>query len=106
MSADPVELGDLSDLHDGQMRVFGELGPKGVLVCRVAGRLCAVENNCSHRDTPLADGRLRGPLITCPLHGAQFDVRDGAQQGPPAAVPVASYPVTEVDGMAVVHLES
>jgi 3-phenylpropionate/trans-cinnamate dioxygenase ferredoxin subunit len=104
MSADPFELGDLSDLHTGAMRVFPDLGPHGVLVCRVAGTLYAVANNCSHRDTPLCDGRLRGVLITCPLHGAQFDVRDGAQQGPPAFTPIASYAVTEVDGIATIQL--
>ena len=35
MSAEPVELGDLSDLRDGAMRVFPDLGSHGVLVCRV-----------------------------------------------------------------------
>lgn len=104
MSA-PVELGDLSDLHDGEMRAFTDVGPKGVVVCRVAGTLYAVENNCSHRDTPLAEGRLRGTLITCPLHGAQFDVRNGAHQGPPAFAPVASYPMTEVDGVAEIQID-
>ena len=87
------------------MRAFPDLGPKGVLVCRVAGTLYAVENNCSHRDTPLADGRFRGVLITCPLHGAQFDVRDGAQQGPPAFTPIACYPISEHDGIATVQIE-
>ncbi len=97
-----VPLGDLSDLRDGQLRAFDGVGPRGVVVCRVAGRLYAVENNCSHRDTRLSEGRLRGPLITCPLHGAQFDVRDGSHQGPPASVGVASYPVIEADADATV----
>lgn len=104
MSDDVVELGDLSDLRDGQFRVFPELGTHGVMVCRVAGVLHAIDDNCSHRDTPLSQGRLRGALITCPLHGAQFDVRTGAQQGPPATMPVVCHAVEEVpsaDGTAV-----
>ena len=105
MSAEPVELGDLSDLRSGGMKVFRDVGPHGVVVCRVAGTLHAVENNCSHRDTPLADGRLRGALITCPLHGAQFDVRNGAHQGPPAFAPIACYQITESDGIASIHLD-
>jgi nitrite reductase/ring-hydroxylating ferredoxin subunit len=104
MSDEPVDLGDQSDLADGQMRVFPELGSHGVVLCRVAGELHAVEDNCSHREARLSEGRLRGVLITCPLHGAQFDVRTGAQQGPPASVPIACFPVTEADGTAVVHL--
>jgi nitrite reductase/ring-hydroxylating ferredoxin subunit len=44
-------------------------------------------------------------LLTCPLHGAQFDVRNGEHQGPPASVPVAHYAVTEVDGVASIELD-
>lgn len=87
------------------MQVFPDLGSHGVLVCRVAGTLHAVANNCSHRDAALSDGRLRGALITCPLHGAQFDVRTGAQQGPPAVTPIACFAVTEADdGIATIDL--
>lgn len=99
-----MDLGDLSDLRDGEMRVFADLGAYGVVVCRVAGQLHAVENNCSHRNAPLSEGRLRGFQLTCVLHGAQFDVRDGAHQGPPAFEPVACFAVTEESGSAVVLL--
>lgn len=77
-------LGDLSDLTDGQMRVFEDIGEYGIVVCRVAGELYAIEDNCSHADTPLSEGRLRGANLVCPLHGASFDVRDGSHSGPPA----------------------
>lgn len=99
-----VELGDLSDLADGQMRCFPDVGEFGIVVCRVAGTLHAVEDNCSHADTPLSDGRLRGAMLVCPLHGAQFDVRDGRHQGPPAWQGIACYPISETDGIASVGL--
>ena len=101
---DAVALGDLSDLADGQLRAFPAVGQRGVVVCRVAGRLHAVEDNCSHRDARLSEGRLRGAVITCPLHGATFDVRDGSHQSPPAFEGVPCYRVSEDDGGAVVHL--
>ncbi len=98
------ELGDLSDLADGQMRVFPDLGEFGVVVCRVAGELHAVVDNCSHADTPLSEGRLRGAMLVCPLHGAAFDVRDGSHQGPPAWEGVGCFAVAETDGVATVDL--
>lgn len=104
MSDDLVDLGDLSDLRDGQTRVFPDVGPYGIVVCRVAGTLHAVEDNCSHRDAKLSEGRVRGTLITCPLHGAQFDVRTGQHQGPPATVPIACFPVTEDGARVTVRL--
>lgn len=97
-------LGDLADLADGQLRPFPSIGDRGIVVCRVAGTLHAVEDNCSHRDTPLSEGRLRGAVITCPLHGATFDVRDGSHRSPPAIEGVACYRVTEGRDGAVVHL--
>jgi nitrite reductase/ring-hydroxylating ferredoxin subunit len=106
MSGTPVQLGDVSDLRDGHMRVFPDIGNHGIIVCRVAGQLHALEDNCSHRDARLSEGRLRGALITCPLHGAQFNVCDGKQQGPPAVLPVASFRVTQEGDTAVVHLTS
>jgi len=95
------ELGNLDDLEDGQMRVFEDAGDYGLVVCRVNGELFALEDNCSHADTPLSEGRLRGHNITCPLHGTSFDVRDGAHSGPPAYTGVGCFKVEVDEGTAV-----
>lgn len=101
-----ANLGDLSDLADGEARAFPEYGRYGVVVCRVAGQLHAVEDNCSHADTPLSEGRLRGAMLVCPLHGAQFDVRDGTHQGPPAWEGVPCFAVSEGPDGVVVDLSA
>ncbi|MED5264686.1 MAG: Rieske 2Fe-2S domain-containing protein, partial [Actinomycetota bacterium] len=77
------ELGNLDDLQDGGMQVFEDIGDYGIVVCRVNGELFGLEDNCSHADTPLSEGRLRGHQLTCPLHGTSFDVRTGEHSGPP-----------------------
>jgi 3-phenylpropionate/trans-cinnamate dioxygenase ferredoxin component len=87
-------LGDLTDLPDGEVRRF-DVDDNGVVVCRVNGALFALEDNCSHADTPLSDGLLRGHQLICPLHGASFDVRDGQHSGPPAYTGVRCYKVIE-----------
>lgn len=103
---DNVNLGDLSDLADGELRAFPDVGDDGVVVCRVAGQLHAVEDNCSHSDTPLSEGRLRGAQLICPLHGAAFDVRDGTHQSPPAWEGVPCYAVIEGPDGTVVDLST
>lgn len=95
-----VDLGDLSDLRDGAMRVFPDVGEHGVVVCRVDGRLHAFDDNCSHRDARLSEGRLRGSTITCPVHGAQFDVRTGEHRCAPATTPIVVRVVRDTDGGA------
>lgn len=89
---DPVAFADLAD---GQMRRVEGLGEHGVVVCRVGGQLFAVDDNCTHRDARLSEGRLRHHTLTCPLHGAQFDVRTGEAKGPPAPCPVTTWTITE-----------
>ena len=101
---DEVELGDLSDLGDGELRDFEDVGDDGIVVCRVGGELYALTDNCSHADTPLSEGRLRGYALTCPLHGASFDVRDGSHSGPPAWEGVPCHRVREEGGVATVTL--
>ena len=95
------ELGNLDDLGDGEMRVFEDVGDYGIVVCRVKGELFALEDNCSHADTPLSEGRLRNHQLTCPLHGTSFDVRNGAHSGPPAFEGVGCYRVEVDNGTAV-----
>lgn len=99
--AESHELGNLDDLDDGELRVFEDVGDYGIVVCRVKGELYALEDNCSHADTPLSEGRLRNHNLTCPLHGTSFDVRTGEHSGPPAYVGVACYRVEVNDGVAV-----
>lgn len=65
-----------------------------VLVCRVDGRYYATAARCSHAGQPLQGGRLSGWELSCPLHGARFDVRDGRCLKAPASAGLVTYPVT------------
>jgi len=87
-----VELEDAESLAEGEMRTY-KAGPFEVLVCRVGGEFHAVENKCSHQARPLHEGRLRGHLIVCPVHGAAFDVRDGAHKSPPAMCGIERFAI-------------
>jgi len=41
----------------------------------------------------LSEGAVEGTEVTCPWHGAKFDLRTGAVLGPPARQGVRSYAV-------------
>ncbi len=52
---------------------------------------------------PLSEGKLDGSTVTCPWHGAQFNVCTGAVLRGPAKEPLKTYDVV-VDG-EVGHVE-
>jgi len=66
-------------------------------VFNVAGSFCATQEKCTHRLGPLSKGKLDGSTVTCPYHGAQFNVCTGAVLRGPAIDPLKTYRVV-VDG--------
>ena len=55
-----------------------------ILICHTEKGFFAVEDLCTHSMVPLCGGLIEGNYITCPLHGAVFDLTDGSVQSPPA----------------------
>ena len=53
----------------------------------------AVEDKCSHADIPLCGGQIIDNYITCPVHGAVFDLSDGSVQSPPAFEDLRTFEV-------------
>jgi len=68
------------------------------LLLRVDDRFYAIEDVCTHDGQPLTNGPLNGVEITCPRHGARFDVTDGRALCMPATEPVATFEVEVRDG--------
>jgi 3-phenylpropionate/trans-cinnamate dioxygenase ferredoxin subunit len=70
-----------------------EVDGVGVCVARVGDDVYAVSDLCSHSDASLAEGELNGFKLECWLHGAEFDIRDGAALTPPATVALETFSV-------------
>ena len=62
-------------------------------VFNVAGSFCATQAKCTHRGGPLSEGNLDGSVVTCPWHGAQFNVCTGAVLRGPAADSLKTFRV-------------
>jgi nitrite reductase/ring-hydroxylating ferredoxin subunit len=87
-----------NEIEPGQARLVDVQG-KQIALFNVDGKFFALANTCTHRGGPLAEGEISGHEVTCPWHGATFDVRTGEVVGPPAQQAVAPYGVrvTESD---------
>jgi uncharacterized protein YbjT (DUF2867 family)/nitrite reductase/ring-hydroxylating ferredoxin subunit len=82
----------ISDVPPGSVLLVGD-----VAVFCIEGGFCATQAMCTHRRGPLSEGTLDGSTVTCPLHGAQFNVWTGAVLRGPAKEPLKTYRVI-VDG--------
>jgi nitrite reductase/ring-hydroxylating ferredoxin subunit len=71
-----------------------------VLLAHVGGRFYALRDVCGHKSAPLSRGRLDGHIVECPLHFAQFDVRDGRLIDGPVSADIPFYE-TRVEGDTV-----
>ena len=103
MTREFVAVGEAGALPPGTMRRVDVRGRR-ILLANVAGRVCAVDDTCTHEDASLATGVLRGELVKCPLHGSRFNVCTGKALKEPAESDLATYPVRLEGGRILLGL--
>ncbi len=90
--AEFVKVAQVDDVQPGEMTVI-ELDGHLICLANVAGRFCAVEDDCTHVGGPLDEGELEGEVLTCPWHLAQFNIRTGHVLRGPARTDLPTYQV-------------
>ncbi len=86
-------------------RLLTFVDDRAVLVLRVADKFYAIEDVCTHDGQPLTDGPVNGCEITCPRHGARFDVVTGKALCMPATAPIPRFEIKVEDGQIFVGPE-
>ena len=71
-----IEVAKVGEISTGTMKVTLVDG-REILIARVDEKYYAADNRCPHMGGKLSQGRLEGAVVTCPLHGSRFDLRDG-----------------------------
>jgi len=64
-----------------------------IALYRVGDALYATDDLCSHMEASLSEGQQDGYIVTCPRHGGQFDIRNGAAVRLPPVAPIETFPV-------------
>jgi 3-phenylpropionate/trans-cinnamate dioxygenase ferredoxin subunit len=99
--SDFIPVAETSDIPDpGKLLV--EVGDRLIVLIRAAGRFYALDDVCTHDGGPLSEGPVdqQAGTITCPRHGAKFDIRTGAALSMPATKPTRSHQV-KVEGQRI-----
>jgi nitrite reductase/ring-hydroxylating ferredoxin subunit len=71
-----IEVSKTDEWKETGMKVF-TVNNQEILLCRSEGRYFAFQRYCPHMRGDLSQGRLKGTVITCPLHGSQFHISSG-----------------------------
>jgi 3-phenylpropionate/trans-cinnamate dioxygenase ferredoxin subunit len=71
-----IEVSRIDELKDGTMRAVRAAGHE-ILLARVGNTYYATDNRCPHMKGDLSQGKLDGTVVTCPVHGSQFDISNG-----------------------------
>ncbi len=91
-----VKVAQTSELAPGEGKTV-EVEGQNIALFNVDGTFNAIDNTCTHVGGPLGEGDIDGEIVTCPWHGAGFNVKTGAVTNPPAGSDVRSFPV-KVEG--------
>lgn len=87
-----IKVGTKNEIPNGKAKMV-QAGDKQIAVFNLNGNFCAIDEHCTHRAGPLSEGSLEGNRLTCPWHGATFDITTGKVMSPPAARDVACYKI-------------
>ena len=70
------EVAKTEEVKSGIMKVVIAEG-REILLARVGDKYYATDNRCPHMKGDLSQGKLEGTVVTCPVHGSQFDISNG-----------------------------
>lgn len=105
VSADWIEIEDPQTIARGAGKVFEMAGDERIAVFRTEDdQFGAISNVCRHQAGPLGEGCIKDGLVTCPWHGFQYQLQDGASP-PPFEEKVSTHEMSLNDGKLYLNPE-
>ena len=87
-----AKVAKVSELAEDSCKLV-EAGGKRIALIRTEKGYCAIDDTCTHKGGPLSEGEVEGNEVTCPWHGARFNIESGDALSPPAPSGVSCYAV-------------
>ena len=69
-----IKVAKVNDVQEGKGKVLFING-KEIALFKLNGEFFAMDNTCPHQGGSLGDGSVNGDIVTCPLHGWEFNVK-------------------------------
>ena len=94
-----IQVSDTTDIELGNSVSVNVNGTK-ILICNTEEGFFAVQDMCTHALVPLCGGLIQGTLISCPLHGAVYDLKSGEVMAPPAFEDLQTFKL-KIEGTSI-----
>jgi len=98
-----IQVAKLGDLQEGALLPI-IVDDEPVCLALIESQVYAFTDNCTHISGPLNEGEFENCVVTCPWHGARFDVRDGKVLRGPARQDLYTYTVKVEDDDISIYL--
>jgi Na+-transporting NADH:ubiquinone oxidoreductase subunit F len=93
-----VDVCAVADLQRADVVRFDHARKTYAIYRDEGGRLYATDGHCTHGNTHLSDGLVKGGIIECPKHNGRFNLVDGSPARAPICRGLTTYPVAEREG--------
>jgi Na+-transporting NADH:ubiquinone oxidoreductase subunit F len=93
-----IEVCAASDLRRADVVRFDHAKKTYALYRDQDGHLYATDGICTHGNTYLSEGLVKGKIIECPKHNGRFNLVDGSPARAPVCRGLATYPIEERNG--------
>jgi nitrite reductase/ring-hydroxylating ferredoxin subunit len=82
-----LEVAKVDEIPLGKMKHV-EVNGKEIVISNVGGKFYAIGDRCGHMNAQLSMGNISSDgIVTCPFHGARFDVTTGRKVKEPVLTP-------------------
>ena len=82
-----IDVAKVDEIPPGKMKHV-EVQGKEIVIANIEGKYYAMDDRCGHMNALLSMGNLSNDkVVTCPFHGARFDVTTGKKGQEPVLTP-------------------
>lgn len=75
--SDLIEAMKINELMGGAIQKV-KINGKELLIAKAGNEYYCTDSRCPHLSGDLTKGSIEGTILTCPVHGSQFDLKDGS----------------------------
>ena len=100
-----VEVCAAADLGNEDVIRFDHVKKTFALYRDDSGKLYATDGICTHGNTHLGEGLVKGKIVECPKHNGRFNLEDGSPARAPICRGLATYPIEDRGGRLWLNVE-